>query len=65
MAEDATWQTSRTSRTVIQEAMSQGFQNAGLYYRAGVIEEKLGNAESATIYFNQALKIDPIFNTET
>jgi tetratricopeptide (TPR) repeat protein len=53
------------AKITIQEALSQGFQDAGLYYRAGVIEEKLGNAEKATSYFNQALRIDPTFNVET
>jgi tetratricopeptide (TPR) repeat protein len=53
------------ARTMIQEAMAHGFQDAGLYYRAGVIEEQLGEAEKAETYFNQALTIDPTFNAET
>jgi tetratricopeptide (TPR) repeat protein len=52
------------ARTMIQEALSQGFQDAGLYYRAGVIEEKLGNADKAKQYFDQALTIDLTFNAE-
>jgi tetratricopeptide (TPR) repeat protein len=53
------------ARAMIQEALRQGFQDAGLYYRASVIEEKLGNAEQAKNYFNQAITIDPTFNIET
>jgi tetratricopeptide (TPR) repeat protein len=53
------------AQTMIQEAISQGFQDAGLYYRAGIIEEQLGNADKAKEYFNQALMIDPTFNAET
>lgn len=53
------------ARMMIREALSQGFQDAGLYYRAGVIEERLGNADKATTYFNQARLIDPTFNIET
>jgi tetratricopeptide (TPR) repeat protein len=53
------------ARTMIQEAIAQGFQDAGIYYRASVIEEKLGKADQAKIYFDQALKIDPTFNAET
>lgn len=53
------------ARIMIQEALSLGFQDAGLYYRAGVIEEKLGNADQAKIYFNGALTIDPTFDIET
>jgi tetratricopeptide (TPR) repeat protein len=52
------------ARTIIREALSQGFQDAGLYYRAGIIEEKLGNADEAKTYFNRALTIDPTFNIE-
>jgi tetratricopeptide (TPR) repeat protein len=50
---------------MIQEALSQGFQDAGLYHRAGIIEEKLGNTEKAQSYFDTALDIDPTFNAET
>jgi tetratricopeptide (TPR) repeat protein len=53
------------ARIMIREAMAQGFQDAGLYYRAGVIEEQLSNTEKAKTYFNQALMIDPTFNAET
>jgi tetratricopeptide (TPR) repeat protein len=53
------------AQTLIREAISQGFQEAGLYYRASVIEGKLGNAEKAKQYFDQALTIDPTFNSET
>jgi tetratricopeptide (TPR) repeat protein len=53
------------AKTMIQEAMAQGFQDAGIYYRAGVTEEKLGNADKAKQYFDQALKTDPTFNAES
>lgn len=50
------------AKVMIQEALSQGYQDAGLYHRAGVIEEKLGNTEQAKTYFSQALTIDPTFS---
>jgi tetratricopeptide (TPR) repeat protein len=52
------------ARIMIREALSQKVHNAGLYYRAGVIEEKLGNTEAAELYFERALTIDPTFNSE-
>lgn len=52
------------ARIMIQEAIAQGFRDAGIYHRAGIIEEHLGNAEKAKTYFNQALTIDPMFNAE-
>ncbi len=53
------------ARIMIQEALTQGFQEVSIYYRAGVIEEKLGNTEKAKQYFDQSLTIDPTFNAET
>jgi tetratricopeptide (TPR) repeat protein len=53
------------AQPLIREALGQGLQEAGLYHRAGVIEENLGNKEQATVYFNRALAIDPTFNAET
>jgi tetratricopeptide (TPR) repeat protein len=53
------------ARALIQEALAVGFQEAGLYYRAGTIEEALGNEEGAKIYFERASKIDPTFDAET
>ncbi len=52
------------AKIMIQEALSQGFQDAGLYYRAGIIEEQLGNTDKAKTYFKQASTIDPTFNAE-
>jgi tetratricopeptide (TPR) repeat protein len=52
------------AQAMIQEALAGGFLDAGLYYRAGVIEEKLGNADKAKEYLDQALTIDPTFNSE-
>jgi tetratricopeptide (TPR) repeat protein len=54
----------REAQIVMQEAFSQGFQDAGLSYRAGMIEERLGNVNEAKRYFDQALKIDSTFNAE-
>jgi tetratricopeptide (TPR) repeat protein len=53
------------ARSMIQEALGQGFQDAGIYYRAGVIEEILGHKSQAQNYFNQAVKIDSSFNAGT
>jgi tetratricopeptide (TPR) repeat protein len=50
------------AKGVLQEALAQGFQDAGLYYRAGVIEEKLKNPDGAKNYFEKALSIDPTFD---
>jgi tetratricopeptide (TPR) repeat protein len=52
------------AKTVIQKALAQGSQDAGLYYRASLIEEKLGHREAAKMYLNQTLAIDPNFNSE-
>ena len=52
------------AKTMIQEALDQGFQDAGLYYRANLIEEKLGDTKQAEVYFKQAVNIDPTFDTE-
>lgn len=52
------------AQSLLQEALAQGFQEAGLYYRAGVVEEALGNSEGAKQYFDQALTIDPTFDPE-
>jgi tetratricopeptide (TPR) repeat protein len=52
------------AKTMIQEALKQGFQDAGIYYRVSLIEEKLGNTEQAKAYLKQALTIDPTFNSD-
>jgi tetratricopeptide (TPR) repeat protein len=56
---------SDVAQSLIQEALTTGFQDAGLYYRAATIEEALGNPDKAKHYADQALTIDPTFKAET
>jgi tetratricopeptide (TPR) repeat protein len=49
------------AQQVIQEAIQQGIQDAGIYYRAGIIEQALGNQSKATEYFQKVEEIDPEF----
>ncbi|MCA9839577.1 MAG: tetratricopeptide repeat protein [Trueperaceae bacterium] len=47
---------------VIQTTLSTGFNEAGLYYRAGLIEQALGDSETAQAYINQVKTLNPDFN---
>jgi len=49
------------ARSAIQKALETGVQDAQYLYRAGLIEQGLGNLPEAVNYFDQALEIDPTF----
>ncbi len=63
------WVLSRSGRwqeakQIIQEALQRGTRDAGMFYRAGTIEEALGNLQQRDSYFKQALAVDPTFNEQ-
>ena len=47
------------ARATIQKALAVGVQDAELEFRAGVIEQSLGNLEQAKAHFTSAKKINP------
>ncbi|HBB35036.1 MAG TPA: hypothetical protein DC064_25435 [Cyanobacteria bacterium UBA9273] len=46
----------------IREALRWGIRDAAMFYRAGTIEEKLGNRDRAKAYFQLAQETDPTFD---
>lgn len=52
------------AQQVMKEALSGGIRDAGMFYRAGIIEQKLGNSAEASVYFQLAQKIDPTFDEQ-
>ena len=50
------------ARTAIREAIASGVRNAGLYDRAAVIEQALGNSAQAETYRQKRQQIDPQFD---
>jgi tetratricopeptide (TPR) repeat protein len=54
----------REAQQVIKEALSRGIRDAGIFYRAGIIEQKLGNSQQASVYFQQAKKTDPTLDEQ-
>jgi tetratricopeptide (TPR) repeat protein len=50
------------AQTVMRSALQTGVQNAGMYLQAAAIEQKLGQADQAKNYQDQAQKIDPSFD---
>lgn len=51
------------ARSVLQDAIALGTQDASLFYRASLVEAVLGNKAQADVYAQKALAIDPNFNT--
>lgn len=49
----------------IQAALKVGIRDAELLYRAGQVEQKLGNLPQAEMYFAQAQQVDPDFDAKT
>lgn len=49
----------------IQAALKVGIREAELLYRAGQIEQKLGNQQQAAVYFAQAQRVDRGFDPKT
>lgn len=47
------------AQAAMREALRWGVQDAGLFYRAGLIEASLGNTAQAQAYFRSASSIDP------
>lgn len=54
----------REAQQVMQELLHTGIRDAGMFYRAGTIEQALGNSSQARAYFQTAQKIDPKFNEQ-
>lgn len=52
------WQEAKES---LQMAIGQGTRKAVIFYRAGLIEQQLGNESTADQYFEAALTVDPTF----
>lgn len=50
------------AQQAMKEAMKSGIRDAGMFYRAGTIEQNLGNQDQATAFFKQAQEIDPTFD---
>ncbi len=49
------------AQQVIEEIIDQGFQDAEIFYRAGLIEQALSNRAQANYYFQLAQNFDPTF----
>lgn len=49
------------AKEVAQEALGHGLRDAGIFYRAGMIEQALGNPDRAIAYFQLAQSTDPTF----
>ena len=52
------------ARVAIQEALRSGIRDPGLFYRAGVIEQALGNQPQSLAFFQLAKETDPTFNKQ-
>ncbi|NEQ31722.1 MAG: tetratricopeptide repeat protein [Leptolyngbya sp. SIO4C5] len=50
------------AQTALQEAIALGTRDAVIAYRAGLVEQQLGNQAEADRYFQQATEIDPAFS---
>ncbi len=49
------------AQQVLQTALEQGTRNAVIFYRAGLVEQQLGNESAAGEYFEAAQTVDPTF----
>jgi tetratricopeptide (TPR) repeat protein len=52
------------ARAAMQEALRSGIRDAGLFYRAGVIEQALGNQPQSVAFFRLAQETDPMFDEQ-
>lgn len=50
------------AQKVLQEAISLGTREARLFYRAGMVEQALGNKTQAQLYFQMAQEVNPSFD---
>ena len=55
----------REAIAVIREALDQGVQDAGIFYRAADIETALNNPDQAQRYVRSAQALDPTFDQQT
>ncbi|MBD1894931.1 tetratricopeptide repeat protein [Coleofasciculus sp. FACHB-129] len=55
----------RKAQQVVAEALGRGTRDAGIFARAGTIEQALGNNSQAIAYFQKAQEIDPTFDEQT
>ncbi|MGQ0548212.1 MAG: tetratricopeptide repeat protein [Armatimonadota bacterium] len=53
------------AREAMRDALSWGVRDAGLFYRAGLIEQALGNRAQAEAFFEKARTTDPRFDRQT
>lgn len=54
----------REAQNVMQEVLHTGIRDAGMFYRAGTIEQALGNSSQARAYFQLAQETDPKFDEQ-
>lgn len=52
------------AQRVMHEALSSGIRDAGMFYRAGRIEQALGKSSQARAYFQLAQETDPTFDKQ-
>lgn len=52
----------REAQQAMQEALKAGIRDPAMFYRAGTIEQKLGNQEQAGAFFRRAQETDPTFD---
>lgn len=52
------------ARAAMQSALGSGIRDAGLFYRAGTIEQALGNQPQTVAFFQLAQETDPTFNQQ-
>jgi len=50
------------ARQMVQSALRSGLRDAGLFHRAGTIEQALGNQSGANAFFRLAQETDPTFD---
>ena len=53
------------ARKAVREALETGVRDAEIFYRAGIIEEALGNEDGAIAYFQLAKETNPTFDELT
>lgn len=54
----------REAQQAMREALRSGIRDAGLFYRAGTIEQSLGSRREADAFFRSALETDPTFDDQ-
>lgn len=54
----------REAQQAMHEALRWGIRDAGMFYRAGTIEQALGNHAQARVFFQAAQKTDPTLDEQ-